>query len=136
MSHLLILMFLLASCTTTKMNSEFKPFVEEFEKRFDTKVYTKIKFNNYSHSTRIGLCDPWENLVFIDKGYWMNTNYFKRRELIYHELGHCHFLFLHHNDDKDENRCFKSIMASSMDSTNCLIRNWDKKLELFRKRRK
>lgn len=135
MPYVLILLITLVSCASPKVKSDFEPYIKEFESTFNTKVYTKVEFNNYSHSNLIGFCDPWSNLVFIDRTYWKYSGHYKKRSLMFHELGHCHFLFLHHDDRKDERGCYKSIMASNMDDESCIVNNWDKQIERFRKRR-
>ena len=81
--------------------SPFDKYIARFEKDFDTKVTTLIRFDAPAErrDEYAGWCEmemsPKE--IVINQEYWDKAGPLMREEIIYHELGHCELL-LEHND--------------------------------------
>lgn len=77
----------------------FQAYVSDFELYFATEVDYPIQFGD-TGADSIGLCYKWiggyKEIVLSEK-YWNKIDNNQRRELVYHELGHCQ-LGLDHND--------------------------------------
>lgn len=116
---MLALLPLLASCGANRafVAPEFKEYVQRFEKDYQLKVdHVPISFGDITNSY-MGMCYIWNDgraEVHINKEHWdaIETDA-GREELIYHELGHCVFLYEHNEGrtlDKDGYLIETSIM--------------------------
>jgi hypothetical protein len=112
-SLILISTFLLVSCQLkketikqpsthffTESNEIFDSYIEEFEDDCDVydnfgNVTTKINIVDKipeKKDTIIGTCYHFSNdynEILIKKSYWISAGEMRRKQLIYHELGHC-----------------------------------------------
>lgn len=90
----------------TYVEPEFKPFVEEFEKKCNCKIEMEIIFDNldgFSEETA-GVCNFFygpSKVILIQRKYWKYYTEENKRQLIFHELGHCE-LGKQHNERKME----------------------------------
>ena len=76
----LILYFLLCFNLDFHMNSKvnFK-FVENLGQRIE----------NGEILVTHGVCDHKKNIILLNKAHWYSLDFYNRKELVYHELGHC-----------------------------------------------
>jgi len=60
--------------------------------------------------------------VQVNTYHWKRLNSQERLILIYHEVGHCSFNIVRHDDRKFKDGCPSSLMASYFPSKKCLTR--------------
>lgn len=92
---------ILFSCGTQNSISGFESYVNEFSqyaKKYNKVIDTSnlsIEFGETKEEGEdvVGLCYTYENSkdkeIVLDKEFWDSTNEIKRKELLFHELGHC-----------------------------------------------
>lgn len=87
-----------------QIETEFQPFVIEFEQAYNVKVNVGIVFNDSLAKDQgiSGVCHSYNtnnihNWIEIDTNYWNYSNYYGKQQLIYHELGHCVLGLQHDN---------------------------------------
>lgn len=116
MSNLVIIFMIFmynSSVTKSSIDIGLQKYVKEYKK--DKLKYLGEPMSDVTiHFTRfpsnaivnrkirlLGYCYYDSNLILIDKTYWYDhtTTELERKELIYHELGHCD-LKMRHNKDK------------------------------------
>lgn len=138
---IIFLSFLCASCSSlfpkivvknpvvrnsVEIESDFIPFVEEFERIVQKPVNIEMRFEIFNDLT-IGVCRgflfPWNRfkIIGIDYNWWINNKNLKREALILHELGHC-MLNKWHDDDTMGEEIF-SAPISLMNPT--MLSDWD-----------
>ena len=96
----------IASCCSTPINKdenetydrEFAKYVELFKKDMGSKIRpdsfrkVTIRFGDLEDS-KTGLCEfipIWgHSIITIDRQFWKNKDEYKKKELMYHEFGHC-----------------------------------------------
>ena len=108
----------------------------EFSNAFpESKVLTKANINflpdkdmneefipnpkNRSHKALGGICAPylgWK--IFLNEAVWEGYSFCEKREIVFHELGHC-ILKMRHNKDKT------SIMNLSRNDLGKNCSNWE-----------
>jgi len=79
-----------------RVESEFVPYLQEFEKYWGCPVSIKMKFEDLSRYKKswVGVCYGFKSIdafksISIDLAYWKESNLPEKEELIFHELGHC-----------------------------------------------
>ena len=108
------------------VEEELLPHVIQFEKECGVPVKLNVYFADFSTFNKtmklinsdfhaIGMCSPFFfGDIYIDRAWWFSTyNYYRKEELMFHELGHC-VLHRFHNDDKDKYGMEESVMSSTM----------------------
>jgi hypothetical protein len=83
---------------------------------------TKIEFVEKSSSYH-GYCYHGSRTIHINPEHWDSIPYVWKRELIFHELGHCEFNLLHEPMNK------VAIMRPKVYSTDVLGTNWEQLLD-------
>ena len=81
------------------VQDEFKIHVAKFEQVYNTKVHMTITWDTLDEKT-MGVCHYWSDgrrKINIDNVKWSKLTVLGQEELIFHELGHCHF-DLDHDD--------------------------------------
>lgn len=80
-----------------------------------------VNFGVVDHVGETGaMCDQNSNSVIIDKASWDQMSVDQRKQVIYHELGHC-VLHRDHDNSKDEaTNCHVSLMSSSSVVDSCI----------------
>jgi len=65
----------------------------------------------------VGECTIWtqsgvvvQRVIQIDPNYWNNLDQYGKRELFYHELGHCALYLQHNTTTNGPGGCYTSIM--------------------------
>jgi len=92
---------------------ELQDYVEEFESVYNTSIGVSVEFAEINDGNVIGRCYYGKDYrVVIDIEFFENNkhNYYAIHQLIFHELGHCHFGLAHNNNK--ENTKPVSIMNS------------------------
>jgi hypothetical protein len=85
--------------------------VESFE--FVTKE--KIASLNKDHPNAIGLCSQgYTRKIYLLKTFWESTDSFYKKQLIFHELGHCALTRDHDNTVLDYNKSLRYFNPASI----------------------
>lgn len=116
----------------TESDSFFDDYVNEYEKLTGVSVNdVPINFIDDLQGSLAGVCKRWSykgNIrwkeILIDKGYWAQMTALQKKNLIYHELGHC-VKNLEHNQNLMQGNCPETLMYSSVINNTCLVNNWD-----------
>lgn len=117
--------FALTGCAEPKrrqiIDPELKPFVLEFKKLYKLHYTGDVVFGEMkpgpNGENRVGLCSFYKNaegriynsFITINPDYFRKASDGGKRQLMFHELGHC-LMGLNHNDSKDQEGCPVSIM--------------------------
>lgn len=88
----------------TDIDSQAKPYVEEFERICPKKFFTKIVRFEKLKDDSLGYCNvwhfnPWKYEIVINKDYWDISSDYDRKLLMFHELTHA--LGYEHSNSKD-----------------------------------
>lgn len=105
MNRMFVLLLMMSGCGKAYIDPSFQPYVNRWNNIYEHKVDVPMYFKDLSYfkDNTVGLCDGEE--VFIDPSYFntcLTTEtacFYKREQLIFHELGHC-VLGLEHNTNK------------------------------------
>lgn len=114
---LLIFIAILSSCANLDkpyIKEEYKKFVNQYEKDFQTKILTNIKTAKHPKFDQKGSCNIENNTIYINNDLKSKT---KIRITIYHELTHCHFKITKHDNQlitKNNEQIKKSIMHKKL----------------------
>jgi hypothetical protein len=107
----------------SKSDESFTEYVDWFEKRFNTKITDlPITFTDMEDKIAVAACFVYSNNkreIKVDLKYWNTLSHIKRFNLIWHELGHCHLDFEHHDGLLPDN-CPESMMNSFVINDACL----------------
>lgn len=107
------------------ISEELVPFLALWEKDTGITVHLRtIRLGELKEGIA-GTCWILNRKIIIDKDVWDRSDFYSRKELLYHELGHCVLLRMH-NNSTFQNGCPKSIMYDTMFSTEqlrCYINN-------------
>lgn len=103
---LVLLSFMLLSCgeSCEKTPTEVQAYVQEFEDTYGVDIEFEVLLVDYELGSSKGVlatCRRSEGkppLVRIERSFWNEADYIRRRALVFHELGHCEF-DLEHNPD-------------------------------------
>lgn len=123
MKYLLLLSLFLVSCgkdtRVRVLNDELYSYALEFVQEGKSQGREVIISNDLSimfgatKSYEIGKCElGFYRKVVINENYWRSVDYWDRKELIYHELGHCVLNKYYHIDDLLDSGIPKSVMNS------------------------
>lgn len=109
--------------TQKSVHREINPYVVLWENEMGVSArVTSISFGDVKDAA--GVCNYLTRDIVINRDIWNRSGYFSRKNLIYHELGHC-VLYKRHNNDRFPDGCPKSIMLDSMfedhEIKNCFI---------------
>lgn len=74
-------------------------------------------------------CDMWSGKIVLNEHFWRTGNYWQKKKVLYHELGHCHFNLQH-----PQNPYEYTIMNSYLETANSDGSNWGELLEELRRR--
>lgn len=99
------------SLFNNNIDTEFEPYVSEFEWFYGKKVKSGISFADLDDDS-VGMCYYVTGNIEIDRDYWETQDEFGKEELIFHELGHC-VLNKGHNEHK-MGECPASIMYPNL----------------------
>lgn len=105
----LLILFLLAGCTTLPMRIDLKIHITEFEKYCNCKVDIPIKITEVEQDKKddgyrtLAVCYGFRmskifRSIEIDEGYWNKATHCERESTVFHELGHC-LLDLKHDEE-------------------------------------
>ena len=102
----------------TESDKYFEPFYKDFEERFDVPITNiPIKFVGIKGG-QIALCyyNASVNIKFIvvDRFNWNKLSRAGKQFVIDHELGHCHFKYMKHDNGRLLNGRPRSIMSSAI----------------------
>jgi hypothetical protein len=76
-----------------------------------------------------GECQYPDSIITINMLAWPIMSEAKRKNIIFHELGHCAFKILQHNEKRLKDGCPASIMYKDVLSEECLSRHWAQYVE-------
>ena len=116
-----------------KTDSAFTVFTDHFGRVYNREVKTPIVFDDLKGKGHqvIAECEWWSDntkIIRVRHFYWDKFDYFTREQLIFHELGHCEFNIMKHNDEVKDT-CPASIMRSFIfepyEIANCYIPQHD-----------
>lgn len=113
-----ILPLLLVGCAGVNVDPELKGYIDEFDREIGTNSFVNATFVPYmpnkTESNLLGVClysgsvfAP--NTIQVDRGDWDFMTDTERKQLMWHELGHC-VLGLKHDETILEDGYPKSIM--------------------------
>jgi len=127
----LILAVLLWSCSHTPVKdpiSEMNAIRAEFNEEFgikDSKIVMGFGIEAFVEGVG-GVCVPSRHLLLLNQDLWQYLGPYQKKQLIYHELGHCE-LNLEHVNARFENGAPVSFMFPSMQpfSEGFLEANWN-----------
>lgn len=83
-------------------------YVQIFEQEFEIDVRSQIRIVSINSGDKIGRCwlndgpNSLVNLIELDEKFWNNADYWSREQLVFHELAHCEFGILEHDDSLTE----------------------------------
>ena len=110
--------------TACSLSASFKPEVDEFYHEAMKRRCFVFEVDMYFarlESEVAGYCIPTFGILINEDG-WDSYEEYQKKELIFHELGHC-ALGLSHSDD--------GLMTSKMHSEKELKENWNRWLDLL-----
>jgi hypothetical protein len=141
-----LLFALLVTCCSTRYipypstASELYTYAENFTRETGIKVpKIPLKFGKIEDPMTVGVCYkvnilqasiPYE--IVIDERAWRWLSDLEREALMYHELLHCS-ADAEHNDERLEDGCPASIMASQLVSPQCYERYKQQYIQEFKR---
>jgi hypothetical protein len=99
---------------------DVKPYVRSFEEHLGESVDVDIFFGDLEYGT-VGACYYIfiREVVIVDQKWWRYASPTSRKQLIYHELGHCVLDKDHVDEIMHGNGCPVSLMHSYVVSDSC-----------------
>ena len=112
----------------------FYPYIDLFEQYYGVNVNLDITFYSLDEPT-IGQCHSTSNpYIKIDPEFWFSTDDLQQKALIFHELVHCVFGFMDHENAmlEEEPYCPYSIMHKHIVPSYCLDKYYDHYIDELR----
>ena len=137
MKHLALLAFAALSLSCSKpqnfyIDSDFAPYVADFEREFNLNVAINISFvDRFESPTRLAFCRYFEHKIIFSRAQWDIMVPAARELVVWHELGHCLFS-LPHDDRKDGRGQPLSIMSTYTPPTDYYVQNRAAYLQHFK----
>lgn len=82
------------------VDQEFEVHVAHFESIYAVKIKPSIMFADLDTDVEYAFCYSYSpnhrlNVIYVDRTWWSNADFYAREELLFHELGHCVFALKH-----------------------------------------